>query len=82
MKVKQKFVPKIQKTKEETMTANPMLFGYDFKNVKFIVFARQGYKLSENAKYFIKYFDVITPSELDNGISSTKIRNGILKSDI
>lgn len=57
-------------------------------NFKFIVFDRQGYEITKNAEAFVKskkhndYFEIIQPSIADDGMSSTKIRAGLLKSGL
>ena len=56
-------------------------------NFKFVVFDRKGYTISNKAAAFEKnnyhqYFEIIKPSIVDDGISSTKIRSGLLKSGL
>lgn len=52
-----------------------------FENTKFLAFKRLGVTLHEDAKLF-KHFILTTPSQGESDISSTKIRNGELKSTI
>jgi hypothetical protein len=69
-------------TLENCRTAFDIFRGGDWINKKFLVFSRQGYKLSEYAKYFKDLIEIEETYTDAKAISSTKIRNGEQQNDL
>ncbi|MEO6303828.1 MAG: hypothetical protein ABIP51_11720 [Bacteroidia bacterium] len=63
-------------------TAFRIFNGKLWHNAKLFIFERQGYKLSEFAKYFSDLFEINSTYKDVDGISSTKIRNGTQQNKI